>query len=80
LWQNYGPINIYTCICLGHNKTTLPQYNWNIVESGVKHHKPNQANPWIGVIKEDVTILRLRVLWVKAPQDRKVQIRKHYVR
>ena len=22
----------------------LPRYNWNIVESGVKHHKPNQAN------------------------------------
>jgi hypothetical protein len=21
-----------------------PQYNWNIVESGVKHHKSNQAN------------------------------------
>jgi hypothetical protein len=22
------------------NKTWPPQYNWNIVESGVKHHKP----------------------------------------
>jgi hypothetical protein len=22
------------------NKTDRPQYNWNIVESGVKHHKP----------------------------------------
>jgi hypothetical protein len=21
----------------------LHQYNWNIVESGIKHHKPNQA-------------------------------------
>ena len=21
----------------------LYQYNWNIVESGVKHHKPNQS-------------------------------------
>ena len=26
----------------GHFKsTTPPRYNWNIVESGVKHHKPN---------------------------------------
>jgi hypothetical protein len=24
---------------------TLPRYNWNIVDSGVRHHKPtNQAN------------------------------------
>ena len=23
-----------------HQQNWLPQYNWNIVESGVKHHKP----------------------------------------
>jgi hypothetical protein len=22
-----------------------PRYNWNIVESGIKHHKPNQTKP-----------------------------------
>ena len=26
------------------NKTDPPRYNWIIVESGVKHHKPNQTN------------------------------------
>jgi hypothetical protein len=29
-----------------------PQYNWNIVESGVKHHKPSfeqiEVNSWHG--------------------------------
>ena len=25
-------------------KKKSPRYNWNIVESGVKHHKPNQTN------------------------------------
>jgi hypothetical protein len=23
------------------NKADRPQYNWNIVESGIKHHNPN---------------------------------------
>ena len=31
----YYGINIET------SELTLPRYNWNIVESGVKHHKPN---------------------------------------
>jgi hypothetical protein len=26
------------------NQIIPPRYNWNIVESGVKHHKPNQPN------------------------------------
>jgi hypothetical protein len=26
-------------------KNCLPRYNWNIIESGIKHHKPNQFNP-----------------------------------
>jgi hypothetical protein len=24
-----------------HQQNWLPQYNWNIVESGIKHHNPN---------------------------------------
>ena len=28
------------------NKTDLPRYNWNIVESGIKHHNP-PPNPII---------------------------------
>ena len=27
------------------HKTLPPRYNWNIVESGAKHHKPNQTKP-----------------------------------
>jgi hypothetical protein len=27
-----------------HQENCPPRYNWNIVESGVKHHHPNQAN------------------------------------
>jgi len=29
------------------NKTWPPWYNWNIVESGVKHHNPNPLNSLI---------------------------------
>ena len=32
------------------NKTDPPRYNWNIVESGVKHHKPNQTNQSIEIL------------------------------
>ena len=28
-----------------HQYNWPPLYNWNIVESGVKHHKPNQTKP-----------------------------------
>jgi len=28
------------------NKNRPPRYNWTIVESGVKHHKPNQLLLW----------------------------------
>ena len=28
------------------NKTDSPQYNWNIVENGVKHHKPIPPLLW----------------------------------
>ena len=28
-----------------HQWNWQPQYNWNIVESGVKHHEPNQTSP-----------------------------------
>jgi hypothetical protein len=28
-----------------HQENWLPWYNWNIVESGIKHHNPN-LNPW----------------------------------
>jgi hypothetical protein len=28
------------------NKNWLPWYNWNIVESGVKHHNPNKLHIW----------------------------------
>ena len=32
---------IYTSYTLSYEETTIKgQYNWNIVESGVKHHKP----------------------------------------
>ena len=33
-----GPI---AYIIKGSKIKNLPRYNWNIVESGVKHHKPN---------------------------------------
>ena len=31
--------NTYTSLCIYQAKLT-PRYNWNIVESGIKHHKP----------------------------------------
>jgi hypothetical protein len=39
IWQN--SINQKSC-CFLHQLNWPPLYNWNIVESGVKHHKPNQ--------------------------------------
>ena len=28
-----------------HQWNWMPRYNWNIVESGIKHHKPNHTKP-----------------------------------
>jgi hypothetical protein len=28
------------------NKTDSPGYNWNIVESGIKHYKPKPNHQW----------------------------------
>ena len=43
-FQQFSSISSFTsslfCCCL----LPFTLYNWNIVESGVKHHKPNQAN------------------------------------
>jgi hypothetical protein len=36
-----------------HQQNRPPRYNRNIVESGVKHHKPNQT--WLIYVKEDCT-------------------------
>jgi len=35
------------------NKTDPPRYNWNIVKSGVKHHKPNQPNDLYIILTDD---------------------------
>jgi hypothetical protein len=37
------------------NKNWLQQYNWNIVESGIKHHNPNidwhdRLNDWLLIV------------------------------
>jgi hypothetical protein len=35
LWQVGGFLRFF------HQENWLPLYNWSIVESGIKHHKPN---------------------------------------
>jgi hypothetical protein len=38
-----------------------PRYNWNIVESGVKHHKPNNQNHFKGLIQFSITFYTLQI-------------------
>jgi hypothetical protein len=38
-------------------KVQPQRYNWNIVESGVKHHKPNQTKPLMFFYHGDVIII-----------------------
>jgi hypothetical protein len=46
------------------NKREPPRYNWNIVENGVKHHKPNQTKP---DMLDSVTVCRFRTINNKLP-------------
>ena len=45
-FEVYAFKDIIICILsyiFSTNKNWPPRYNWNIVESGVKHYKPNQT-------------------------------------
>ena len=48
-WQNMCITAIHTYD--NYIILTLPQYNWNIAESGVKHHNPNPCYPYSGFSK-----------------------------
>ena len=45
--ENIGKRKLWKSCCKKivafYFKSIMPQYNWNIVESGVKHQKPNQT-------------------------------------
>jgi hypothetical protein len=41
-WQTLSH-HLYQVHFAMNGENWLPRYNWNIVESGVKHHKPNQT-------------------------------------
>ena len=61
----------YTCFL--HRYTWPPWYNWNIVESGVKHHNPNHL---FFCLKWNVIYFRLhKSLWLLWENEREVLAR-----
>jgi hypothetical protein len=56
MWQSVSVTCDRSVVFSGflHQLNWPPRYNWNIVESGIKHHKPNQ--PIIMYLQERDTL------------------------
>ena len=42
------------------NKNLPPRYNWNIVESGIKHYNPTSLYPWLIFLEKFSSIQQLK--------------------
>ena len=61
---------LYTCYAsscesiVTYYTVKQPRYNWNIVESGVKHHQTNKTILWRPVLMNQEAMIAIRTNWL----------------